>query len=73
MANSAFTMPIIVINMGGEMIYILNQRLKAQSVADNKATKVLLDVLKAMYTTAFIDVSKSISHIKLMFCMVNLK
>jgi hypothetical protein len=40
MVHSYFAMPIIVINMGGEMIYILNQRLKAQTVPDDKAEKV---------------------------------
>ena len=34
-------MPIIVLNMGGEMIYILHQRLQAQTVQDEKAKKVL--------------------------------
>ena len=56
MVQSLYAMPIIVINMGGEMIYILNQRLKAQSVPDDKAEKVMLDVLKAMYTSVFVDV-----------------
>ena len=40
MASSFFAMPIIVLNMGGEMVYILNQRLQAQSVQDEKAKKV---------------------------------
>jgi len=32
-------MPILVANMGGEMIYILEQRLRAQSISAAKATK----------------------------------
>ena len=36
MSYSQYTMPIITINMGGEMIYILHQRLKAQKVAEDK-------------------------------------
>jgi hypothetical protein len=40
MVNSFLVMPIIVLNMGGEMIYILNQRLQAQAVADDKSKKV---------------------------------
>jgi hypothetical protein len=48
-------MPIIVINMGGEMIYILHQRLQAQNVADEKARKVLEDVIRTMYTPMFIE------------------
>lgn len=34
-------MPIIVLNMGGEMIYILHQRLQAQQVPEEKSRKVL--------------------------------
>eukprot|EP00727_Mastigamoeba_balamuthi_P005243 m51a1_g14717 hypothetical protein (528) ;mRNA; f:173447-175263 len=46
MANSA--MPLIIINMGGEMLYILNQRLRAQNVPDDKAEKVLADVMRPL-------------------------
>ena len=55
MVGSMYTMPIIVLNMGGEMAYILHQRLQAQSVQDEKAGKVLLDVARAMFNPAFID------------------
>lgn len=34
--------PIIFINMGGEMVYILDQRLSAQEIVDQKATKGFL-------------------------------
>lgn len=54
MAASLWAMPIIVINMGGEMVYILQQRLQAQKVADDKAVKVLQDVVRAMYSPLFI-------------------
>ena len=54
MAGSQFAMPIILFNMGGEMTYILQQRLFAQSVDDDKARKVLQDVIKAMYSPQFI-------------------
>jgi hypothetical protein len=47
-------MPIIVINMGGEMVYILQQRLQAQKVQDEKAIKVIQDVIRAMYSPLFI-------------------
>ena len=33
-------MPIIVLNMGSEMVYILNQRLQAQSIQEEKSKKV---------------------------------
>ncbi len=55
MLGSLFAMPIIVINMGGEMIYILHQRLQAQNVPDEKARKVLEDVIRTMYTPMFIE------------------
>lgn len=54
MANSLWTMPIIILNMGGEMIYILHQRLQAQTVQDEKAKKVLGDVVRAMFSAQFI-------------------
>lgn len=53
-SSSPWTMPIIVINMGGEMVYILQQRLQAQKVQDDKAIKVLQDVIRAMYSPLFI-------------------
>jgi hypothetical protein len=55
MAGSTLTMPIIVINMGGEMVYILNQRLQAQTVQEDKSKKVLQDVVRAMYSPLFIS------------------
>lgn len=48
-------MPILVINMGGEMIYILHQRLQAQNIPEDKARKVLEDVIRTMYTPVFLE------------------
>lgn len=48
------TMPFVVLNMGTEMLYILNQRLQAQNVTDTKSHKVLLDVTRAMFSEVFI-------------------
>ncbi|KAA0156018.1 hypothetical protein FNF27_00302 [Cafeteria roenbergensis] len=48
-------MPLLVANMGGEMIYILEQRLRAQSISPSKASKVLCDVVKAMFDKDFVD------------------
>jgi hypothetical protein len=36
---SCKTLPLLFINLGGEMIYILDQRLRAQNIADEKAKK----------------------------------
>jgi hypothetical protein len=55
MTSSAMTMPFIILNMGSEMIYILNQRLKAQNVTGPKSNKVLIDVAKAMFSDLFIS------------------
>ena len=47
--------PLIVLNMGTEMIYILQQRLKAQKIAKDKAYRVLLDTVSALFDTKSID------------------
>uniref|UniRef100_A0A7S2QVI2 Uncharacterized protein n=1 Tax=Triparma pacifica TaxID=91992 RepID=A0A7S2QVI2_9STRA len=49
------TMPLLVINMGAEMIYILQQRLQAQNVRQEKASKVLQDVIRTMLASSFVD------------------
>ncbi|CAF3973484.1 unnamed protein product, partial [Adineta steineri] len=46
---------IIFINMGGEMVYILEQRLSAQEIVDQKATKVINDIVGAMFNGKFIE------------------
>lgn len=48
-------MPMIVLILGGEMFYILNQRLQAQNIVEEKAKKVLQDVVKAMFSPPFIQ------------------
>jgi hypothetical protein len=51
---SLFAMPFLVMNFGGEMIYILEQRLHAQKIPPEKAQKVLQDVSRAMFSDKFI-------------------
>jgi len=41
--------------MGGEMIYILNQRLKAQNVTPDKSVRILNDAVKTMFLPAFVE------------------
>ncbi|XP_043243588.1 protein OSCP1-like [Amphibalanus amphitrite] len=48
-------MPLLFLNMGGEMIYILDQRLRAQEIHQAKAEKVLDDILGLMCTSRFIE------------------
>eukprot|EP00736_Rhodelphis_marinus_P014211 Rmarinus@m.6252 len=52
---SLHSMPLLVLNMGGEMIYILEQRLRAQSIALDKRRKVLHDVIRTMFDPRFIE------------------
>lgn len=48
-------MPLLILNLGAEMVYILEQRLGAQRVQASKSSRVLLDVLKTMYSPSFVD------------------
>lgn len=48
-AGSKLVLPMVVLNMGGEMVYILHQRLNAQKVEEDKKSAVLRDVICTMY------------------------
>jgi len=54
-SGQLMTMPILIVNMGGEMVYILEQRLQAQNIPENKGQKVLNDVVRTMYYPRFIE------------------
>lgn len=54
-SGQLMTMPILVVNMGGEMVYILEQRLQAQKIPEEKGQKVLNDVVRTMYYPRFIE------------------
>ena len=47
-------MPLLIINLGGEMSYILEQRLQAQNVVEDKSVKVLHEIIAAMINKSFI-------------------
>lgn len=49
------TLPLLFINLGGEMMYILDQRLKAQNIPQEKARKVLHDITGTMFNKRFMD------------------
>jgi len=49
MAGAYLSLPFLILNMGGEMIYILDQRLRAQNIAPDKSQRVLLDVIRNLY------------------------
>ena len=42
-------MPILIYNLGGEMLYILCSRLKAQKIAGNKSSQVIHDVVATLF------------------------
>ena len=54
MSGGMFTMPFVVLNLGGEMIFILEQRLRAQSIEKDKCQKVLVEILKFMLSNSFL-------------------
>jgi hypothetical protein len=49
-----FCVPFLVVNYGSEMIFILEQRLAAQSVRGEKSAKVLQDVSNALFSNSFV-------------------
>ncbi|XP_072036305.1 protein OSCP1-like [Amphiura filiformis] len=48
-------LPVLFINLGGEMLYILDQRLRAQSIPPDKAKKVMHDIISTMFNQRFMD------------------
>jgi len=53
MAKSLYTLPMLFFNLGGEMLYVLDQRLKAQNILEDKANKgklILKQTLLAFLT-----------------------
>uniref|UniRef100_A0A914HP35 Protein OSCP1 n=1 Tax=Globodera rostochiensis TaxID=31243 RepID=A0A914HP35_GLORO len=48
-------MPFLFINMGGEMAYILDQRLQAQNVGDERSSRVLREIVAVMLSKSFLD------------------
>ncbi|XP_071957171.1 protein OSCP1-like [Antedon mediterranea] len=49
------TLPLLFINLGGEMMYILDQRLRAQNIPHDKSKKVLHDIVGAMLNKRFVE------------------
>ncbi|XP_064404156.1 protein OSCP1-like [Halichondria panicea] len=46
---SLHTLPILFFNLGGEMLYILDQRLRAQNIPPKKSVKVMRDIVGQMF------------------------
>lgn len=51
---SLIALPLVIVNLGAEMVYILDQRLKAQCIAEDKSHMVLNDVVKTWFDDKFI-------------------
>ncbi|XP_053432362.1 protein OSCP1 isoform X5 [Nycticebus coucang] len=62
---SVRTLPLLFLNLGGEMLYILDQRLRAQNIPGDKARKdewtevdrkrVMNDIISTMFNRKFIE------------------
>uniref|UniRef100_H3D3R7 Organic solute carrier partner 1 n=2 Tax=Tetraodon nigroviridis TaxID=99883 RepID=H3D3R7_TETNG len=52
---SSRTLPLLFINLGGEMLYILDQRLRAQNIPADKAKKVMNDIITTMFNKKFLE------------------
>uniref|UniRef100_A0AAY4D724 Protein OSCP1 n=1 Tax=Denticeps clupeoides TaxID=299321 RepID=A0AAY4D724_9TELE len=52
---SSRTLPLLFINLGGEMLYILDQRLRAQNIPADKAKKVMNDIVTTMFNKKFLE------------------
>lgn len=52
---SFFACPLLVINLGCEMIFILNQRLHAQNIESSRQKKVLRDIFNAFTQNSFMN------------------
>eukprot|EP00164_Ancoracysta_twista_P007005 GFYU01009864.1.p1 GENE.GFYU01009864.1~~GFYU01009864.1.p1 ORF type:complete len:370 (-),score=109.80 GFYU01009864.1:98-1207(-) len=50
---SLIAMPLLILNLGSEMVYILEQRLQAQNVPPHKGKQVLQDVIRTMCNNKF--------------------
>jgi len=49
------TMPVMIYNLGVEMIYVLCSRLKAQQIEKEKGIKVIHDVVSALFEKKFMN------------------
>ncbi|KAF7236278.1 Protein OSCP1, partial [Varanus komodoensis] len=47
------TLPLLVLNLGGEMLYIVDQRLRAQSIPGDKARQAYWFVCSSYLTHHF--------------------
>ena len=48
-------LPFVILNLGGEMVYILEQRLRDQSLERDRSSRVLNDIVQNMLSSAVIQ------------------
>lgn len=48
-------LPLLFINLGGEMLYVLDQRLNAQKIQNDKGRKIMSDIIVNMFNDKFLD------------------
>lgn len=49
------TLPLLILNTGCEMIYVLEQRLRAQAILVERARQVLMDIVAVLVSPSFTD------------------
>ena len=54
--GSLLAMPLVVVNLGVEMLYIIEQRLAAQKIPGSKAKLVIEDLTNALLNDQLVDV-----------------
>ncbi|KAL0821634.1 hypothetical protein ABMA28_005075 [Loxostege sticticalis] len=52
---SHFATPFIVVNLGCEMVYVIDQRLRAQNITPDKSERVLTDVVTVLLHPKLLD------------------
>ncbi|XP_028255172.1 protein OSCP1a isoform X2 [Parambassis ranga] len=52
---SVRTLPLVFINLGGEMLYILDQRLRAHNTSEDNSEKVMNDIVSTLFSKSFMD------------------
>ncbi|XP_071544185.1 protein OSCP1 [Panulirus ornatus] len=52
---SLHALPLQFLNLGGEMMYIIDQRLRAQNIPPNRAAKVRNDIIGIMLNRRFVE------------------
>ena len=48
-------LPFVILNLGAEMVYILDQRLRSQDIAKVRSARVLEDIVMSMLAPKFVD------------------